>query len=425
MTGPITCFEHDEIHIGEEYLNEIDKINENFGNRVFKMTRENGKITPKATQYVGLINVRGQMIRIFPKIYRKDEHSSEEKQKQAVRNIIYMLNYARLNLKDSDANAKFEKFDDIFEVLINLFSKNLMDTIKKGFYKKYVTVEDNDCVLRGKLLIHKHIITNVVAKQKFYTEYDVFSENNALNHVFRFTVELLLKTSKNEINQKLLCELKFLLSDVDYKTVSDSDLKKIIFDRLNVNYKLPFNMAKMFIQRLWYPNYLMSSKSNEVYCFLIDMNQLFEDFLVYFIEKNRDIILPEEYQNSKIKIQKSERHLVCDENNKPVFELRPDLMLKEGNTFKLILDAKYKKLNPEDFKQGISQGDMYQVYAYATKYDCIRTILLYPEYEEYQKPIAKQYHTETKKIDIRTINLMMDLSKNQEEIKKCLKEIMA
>lgn len=374
---------------------------------------------------MGLINIKGKVIQILPKMYNREEKCPDEKQKQAIKNIFYMLNHTSLKLKDWDATA-FEKFDNIFEVLIYLFSRNLLEIIKKGFYRNYITIEENKYeALKGKLLVHKHATENFITKQKFYIEYDDFSENNLLNHVFKFTIELLLYYSKNEINGKLLRDLKFLFSDVDDQIITDSDLNKITFSRLNEHYKQPFNMAKMFINKMWYPNYTIAPKAREIYGFLIDMNELFEDFLAYFLKRYRIDILAEEYQDSEILIQKSQRHLVSDEKNKGVFELKPDIMIKQGDDFKIIIDAKYKELKPDERKLGISQGDMYQVYAYATRYDSPKTILVYPEYENYQQSIKGQFYIKSKKISVRSINLMTDLSKSEEELKKCLKEILA
>ncbi len=426
MSIPINCFEYGIFDLETDYQKEIDEINNSFGKKVFKLIySQNDRIFLKATQHVGLINIKGRIIQILPKTYHRDEECPEEKRKQAIKNLFYMLNHTSFKLKDWDATA-FEKFDDIFEVIIYLFSKNLLDIVKKGFYRNYITIEENKSgALRGKLLVHKHATENFITKQKFYIEFDEFSENNLLNHVFKFTIEHLSYLSTNDINKKLLRELKFLFSDVDYQFITDSDLNRITFSKLNDHYKQPFNMAKMFIQRIWYPEYLMAPKAKDIYGFLIDMNQLFQDFLAYFIKKYKTDILPEQYRHAEILIQKSEMYLVSDEKRNGVFELKPDIMIKEGKDFKLIIDAKYKELKPDERKLGISQGDMYQVYAYTTRYNSPKTILVYPEYENYMNPIIREFYSDSKKISARSINLMMDLSKNEEELKKCLKEILA
>ena len=49
----------------------------------------------------------------------------------------------------------------------------------------------------------------------------------------------------------------------------------------------------------------------------------------------------------------------------------------------MVLDTKWKKLiENKSQKYGISQSDMYQMYAYAYKYDVENVILIYPKHKE-------------------------------------------
>lgn len=60
------------------------------------------------------------------------------------------------------------------------------------------------------------------------------------------------------------------------------------------------------------------------------------------------------------------------------FALRPDIVISKENRV-IILDTKWKKLVPEAGENyGISQSDMYQMYAYAKKYHTSEIVLLYP-----------------------------------------------
>lgn len=63
---------------------------------------------------------------------------------------------------------------------------------------------------------------------------------------------------------------------------------------------------------------------------------------------------------------------------KKQFALRPDIVCKNGDRT-VILDTKWKKLvNNERINYGISQSDMYQMYAYSKKYGTSEIWLLYP-----------------------------------------------
>jgi len=55
------------------------------------------------------------------------------------------------------------------------------------------------------------------------------------------------------------------------------------------------------------------------------------------------------------------------------------------------MDAKWKRLSRQNRNYGISQADMYQVYAYAKKYKTSEIYLLYPANEEMQNQEQIKY----------------------------------
>ncbi len=58
--------------------------------------------------------------------------------------------------------------------------------------------------------------------------------------------------------------------------------------------------------------------------------------------------------------------------------MRPDIVIRVGEE-KIIIDTKYKLLNQEDRKLGVSQQDLYQMYAYCRETNAKKALLLYPE----------------------------------------------
>ena len=76
------------------------------------------------------------------------------------------------------------------------------------------------------------------------------------------------------------------------------------------------------------------------------------------------------------------------------FKLRPDIVISKDSS-KVILDTKWKNLyNKEKDNYGISQSDMYQMYAYSKKYQTRNIWLLYPlnqEMIEYKTNLLKPY----------------------------------
>src|SRR5690606_2168607 len=93
--------------------------------------------------------------------------------------------------------------------------------------------------------------------------------------------------------------------------------------------------------------------------FLFPMNDLFEAYVAHIIRKQ----LKSEYKM----VEQSSRHSLVRFTDSDMFQLKPDIVIRDqaGND-KWVLDCKWKRINSEDKtnKFDISQGDMYQLFAY-------------------------------------------------------------
>ena len=107
------------------------------------------------------------------------------------------------------------------------------------------------------------------------------------------------------------------------------------------------------------------------------------------------------------------------EQNRNIFSLRPDIVVKnkEGNI--IIMDTKWKRLyDSAQENYGISQGDMYQMYAYSKKYNANEVWVLYPRVNELENRII-EFRDEDTKIHI----FFVDVSEIEKSIKELLSKI--
>ena len=86
------------------------------------------------------------------------------------------------------------------------------------------------------------------------------------------------------------------------------------------------------------------------------------------------------------------------------------------------MDTKWKRLNDNPVANyGISQADMYQVYAYSKKYNTSSIWLIYPINEEVcdMEPLSfEAINGEAKKVSVRVF--FVDLSNYRESLKRLL-----
>lgn len=73
--------------------------------------------------------------------------------------------------------------------------------------------------------------------------------------------------------------------------------------------------------------------------------------------------------------------------------MEPDLLISHGDTRRLVLDTKWKLLDSQagsgSSKYGLSQGDLYQLYAYGQSYLDGKgdVVLIYPRTESFSEPL--------------------------------------
>lgn len=112
------------------------------------------------------------------------------------------------------------------------------------------------------------------------------------------------------------------------------------------------------------------SGSEIAFALLFPMETLFESYIAAELKK---MLVPSDYT---LTAQDRTYHLF-DEPRR--FLMKPDIVIKNkalGQVF--IMDTKWKVLSDARANYGISQSDMYQMYAYQKKYTSESVTLLYP-----------------------------------------------
>jgi len=379
---------------------EAEKLNKISKTEIFEIKANN---IIRAKQYVWIVKINNKNIQVLPKIFWDNNE-------KITKNLLYMLSYTKkLNIKESDI-ANLWKIDNLFEIFIYIFSKWLIELLKKDFKKNYNLIQENSSFLKWKLLFSKHIKINLFNKSKFFIKYEKMDENILLNIFFNSLCNKLLKKTKSNINYKLLSQCCFILKDIDNKIFKTAqDLKSIKLNKKNISYKSIFSLWKMLY--FWNsPDFSKNLEDN--FSLLFDMNLLFEEFIVEFMKRNTKKI---DQNINSISSQVANKYVFT--NNK--FTLKPDILVSYKDDNILIIDTKYKKLNKDKSNFWVSSWDIYQMFVYWMRYFWKfniekekKIILLYPNYnwENYNKEYLSE---ENIKIKIKTIDMNFDLSNTE------------
>jgi 5-methylcytosine-specific restriction enzyme subunit McrC len=296
--------------------------------------------------------------------------------------LLYLLSYTQdLHIREQDVAPLLAQRSNWFELLTRLLAMDLHRLMKRGVEHAYVTVEETASVMRGRWQLERQLTRRPHVHHIFDVAYDEFSPDTPLNQIFRFVVERLLLHTQDPGNRRLLRDLREWLAPVTCRgIITEADLDRIHFTRLNERFRPAFNLARLFVES---QAFQLSAGQHQTYAFVFDMNRLFEEFVYRFIVRHRGRILPQGWRNVRIREQaKGETFYLAQRlpNRDRVFRLYPDILFSRSSSGRpvLVLDTKYKRLAATGGRVGIAEGDMYQMLAYAARLDSPRTLLIYP-----------------------------------------------
>ena len=395
--------------LDEKTICKIDFFNKKQRKQIIEVQKD----SIKATSYVGIFSVGAKTLQILPKI---SKNSTED---YTVKNLLYMLSYTRyIETTEAELSKLCErKKADFFEIIIYLFARNLLELLKKNFRKNYKETDENLRFIKGRILFQENLKANLLRKNRVYCNFSDFSEDILLNQIFKYASWLLASVTRDPENYRILREIDFMLSDICFKRIKLSDFETLHLDRLNYCYKPLVDLARLFIAN---STVELSYDKLETFSFMFDMNALFEQFIAGFIIKNKGKLIP---GASQVKYHDKSKYLV--DYPQSLFMLIPDLLIS-SNGKKLIIDAKYKILDPEYWNFGISQSDLYQTVAYALKHNCSNVVLLYPAHllkSVNEEPYIVRYDGKEIRVFIRTIELNVDLQTQRHVILEQLRLI--
>ena len=329
-----------------------------------------------AQNYVGIIETRkGTVLEILPKIdFAEGEDTEKTKTKWY---FFQMLRFwrgfklAQFNLSHINAVRRF----NMLEVFVHLFLNNLVLLTQRGLARHYQSEEDNQPYLRGRILFPQHIRENVVNRARFYVGYDEFNANRPANRLIHSTIHKLMGSVRQPRNQQLLHQLRICFSDIPQSAHLESDWGQYRMDRSMQHYDEVMQWVGLFLFNHGLTTFAGKYVNQTL---LFPMWEVFEDFVAACFRR---------YQRRFSVREQGPQEPLTSIDGKGVFFLKPDISLMSGDKTEFILDTKWKRINGEgsDPKHGISQADMYQLFAYGKKYGCKQVALVYPKTEQFQE----------------------------------------
>ena len=319
--------------------------------------------------YVGLIQMKnGYRVQILPKIdFGKVEDGNTQTKKVFLKMLRSMKDFPSKVFNDAAMNV--DKMN-LYEIFINMYLQEVRQLVKHGIRSNYVQQEDNQGYFKGKLLVNKHIKANLAHKERFFVLFDEFHPNGPENRLVKATLEKLQKLTGSTKNSKEIRQLLTAFEVVDSSTNYEKDFSKVVINRNTENYEILIKWSKVFLMNKSFTTFTGSTNSRAL---LFPMESVYESYVAKQMKK---VFCPDGWD---VHTQDRGHYLFIEP--KKQFALRPDIVIRKGDKT-VILDTKWKRLYKNEKNYGISQEDMYQMYAYSKKYETSEVWLLYPINED-------------------------------------------
>lgn len=374
----------------------------------------------RAKGIVGIVAAADCQLEILPKIDGPSD-TADADDWQVRNRLVHMLAVAHDLRIDDNASAELgQQQGTLLEIIIQLFSRKLLEAARKGLPRRYVAHEDDLPALRGRLNIARQFTTLAASPQRLACRFDELTTDIELNQVVKAVVTRLTALSRASQNLRMLRELAFAYADISDVAVSALPWDKITLDRTNERWRDLLGWARLILANTYQDT---SAGKNGGYALLFEMNVLFERYVERLVKR----VLA----GSDWRVIGQGGHRPClHRDGASHFSTKPDIIIHRRGKASLIIDTKWKRIpaHAVDRNEGVAQGDVYQMMAYSTLYECSKVMLLYPWHRGHGNDLHMRFQMEPRTtgndLHVASINLGSTVRNAQEALRNLLRPLL-
>lgn len=367
LTAKSLCSENKEL--GDKVIDKLWQFNDANKNIYFEAIRGGVKFK----NYVGVIQIGNITIEILPKADKNSTNEEEKGQWHTV--LLKMLTHCKKIRIDSVSEAALKKrHHSLLDLYFELFITEVNQLLHQGLIKQYRKENGNVLALKGRLNFSKNIQKNLVHKERFYTNHQVYDYNHIINQILFKALLVLKKITNNAILKDRIERTLSSFPEVKEITIGKSHFDKLIANRKTTDYNEAIKIAKMIL--LNYSPDIKGGNENML-ALLFDMNKLWEEYIYRMLAKQQTDSLKVKFQNKQDFWESK--------------TIKPDIVIEKkldnGKKIIYVIDTKWKIIKPE--KPG--DNDLKQMYAYNMYWNASKSMLLYPTSTLRKTPFG-EYH---------------------------------
>jgi 5-methylcytosine-specific restriction enzyme subunit McrC len=344
----------------------------NYRDRIGVTPAVGGGVTLTGGAHVGVISVPGLDVFITPKI--------------APLSVFWMLAYADRIVTFHPSEIAFARDDGVLEVLVRLFARQTSLLVRGGLHRDYVERTEPIPFIRGRIALLEDARLNRGLHHQAVCRFAELTGDIAHNQILLAVTEMLLRFRYRStgIRETLAWNLGQLL-EAEPAEISPRMFAAVRYTRLNRHYEPVLRLAELIVRHVTLRHEVGALRAPS---FLVDMNLAYQEFLTRLIGE----------QAASLGLQRMQARSFYLDMGREV-RIKPDIVLGDGRTVRVAIDAKYKRVDPE--------SDVYQALAYAKALNLRRVALVYPADGEVA-PITHRIRNDDVSILVRTVPVGAD-----------------
>lgn len=299
----------------------------------------------RAKHKVGILRYGDVELRIKPKI--------------PVSRLLYLATYSNDSRSWSELDTLLDVVDDPLSAVGYALAYHAEVALRPTPLQGYVTHDSAERKPRGRILFDQQsrragLLTPIEIR------YDDFEVNIVENRVLKAAIGLVERIITEPDLSRRLAHLRFRLDGVEPWPVG-YPIPDVVFTRMNNRYRPALALAKLVLEKKSLEFHQQTQRGT---AFLFNMNQVFEKYLEATLRQDLEQL------GGRVDGQRS---MFLDEDDTIV--MRPDITWWFGGHCRVVVDAKYKQTQSDDFPN----ADAYQLLAYCSRLGLKKGVLVYAD----------------------------------------------
>jgi 5-methylcytosine-specific restriction enzyme subunit McrC len=372
-------------------------LSSSFGKAGANLVQLESSLALRVDNYVGVIETPcGTVLEILPK-HVENADGAESARKLLIKMLGVVLDLPNRKVGVADIQLLRRP---LTEWVMRQFLQLLDQLVKRGVRFDYHRIEDEQRYLRGSLDAARQARQPPGRQHLFQIRHDVFLPDRPENRLLRSALCRVQDCTRDPENWRLARELGSLLEDIPQSADQTKDFRAWGKDRLMAHYR-PIRPWCALVLGETMPTAQKGPQRG--ISLLFPMERLFEEYVARRLK---------EQLGAGIKMTRhAASEYMCHHDGGTIFQLQPDIVLNDLDR-RWVLDTKWKLIDQADRanKYGMSQADMYQLFAYGHKYMMGKgeLFLVYPTWSSFIAELPVFMYSDDLRLRVVPFNLETD-----------------